>query len=117
VIFLTAKNQVEDEAMGLSLGAVDYLAKPISPPILFARVSTHLHAARRARVLQDRTRTWKRWCRAHRPAAGAGSHHHGDGHRWRKRATTKPATISAAPRTTCGAGRKAAGPPALQPMR
>jgi putative two-component system response regulator len=49
VIFLTAKNQVEDEALGLSLGAVDYLAKPISPPILFARVATHvnLRAARR----------------------------------------------------------------------
>ena len=42
VIFLTAKNQIEDEAMGLSVGAVDYLGKPISPPILFARVHTHL---------------------------------------------------------------------------
>ena len=45
VIFLTAKNQVEDEAMGLSLGAVDYIAKPISPPILFARVATQLTLA------------------------------------------------------------------------
>jgi len=42
VIFLTAKSQPEDEAMGLRLGAVDYLTKPISPPILFARVATHL---------------------------------------------------------------------------
>ncbi|MCG2584286.1 two-component system response regulator [Massilia sp. TS11] len=42
VIFLTAKSQVEDEAMGLTLGAVDYLTKPISPPILFARVATQL---------------------------------------------------------------------------
>jgi putative two-component system response regulator len=49
VIFLTARNQEQDEALGLSLGAVDYLAKPISPPILFARVATHvnLRAARR----------------------------------------------------------------------
>ncbi|SFV14143.1 response regulator [Pseudoduganella namucuonensis] len=42
VIFLTAKSQPEDEAMGLRAGAVDYLTKPISPPILFARVATHL---------------------------------------------------------------------------
>jgi putative two-component system response regulator len=43
VIFLTAKSQVEDEAMGLTLGAVDYLTKPISPPILFARVATQVN--------------------------------------------------------------------------
>jgi putative two-component system response regulator len=49
VIFLTAKSQVEDEAMGLTLGAVDYLAKPISPPILFARVATQL-TLRQARL-------------------------------------------------------------------
>ena len=53
VIFLTAKNQVEDEAMGLSLGAVDYIAKPISPPILFARVATQLHLRAARRELQD----------------------------------------------------------------
>ncbi len=43
VIFLTARTQVEDEASGLAMGAVDYLAKPINPPILFARVATHLN--------------------------------------------------------------------------
>jgi putative two-component system response regulator len=53
VIFLTAKNQVEDEAMGLSLGAVDYIAKPISPPILFARVATQLQLCAARRALQD----------------------------------------------------------------
>lgn len=42
VIFLTAKSQVEDEEMGLNLGAVDYIAKPISPPIVFARVANQL---------------------------------------------------------------------------
>jgi putative two-component system response regulator len=42
VLFLTARSQPEDEALGLRLGAVDYLTKPISPPILFARVATHL---------------------------------------------------------------------------
>ncbi len=42
VIFLTAKSQVEDEQKGLELGAVDYITKPISPPIVLARVKTHL---------------------------------------------------------------------------
>ncbi|MDG9425151.1 response regulator, partial [Streptococcus pneumoniae] len=53
VIFLTAKNQIEDEAMGLSVGAVDYLGKPISPPILFARVSTHLTLRAARKLLQE----------------------------------------------------------------
>lgn len=43
VIFLTAKSQVEDEEMGLNLGAADYIAKPISPPIVFARVANQLN--------------------------------------------------------------------------
>jgi len=42
VIFLTAKAQESDEAKGLSLGAVDYITKPISPPILKERVKNHL---------------------------------------------------------------------------
>lgn len=42
VIFLTAKTQEDDETKGFELGAVDYLTKPISPPILMARVHTHL---------------------------------------------------------------------------
>ncbi|WP_338759096.1 response regulator [Massilia sp. METH4] len=49
VIFTTAKNQPEDEARGLEAGAVDYITRPVSPPILFARIATHLalRAARR----------------------------------------------------------------------
>ena len=42
IIFLTAKSQENDEMKGLSLGAVDYITKPISPPILKARVKSHL---------------------------------------------------------------------------
>ncbi len=42
VIFLTAKTEVEDERRGLDLGAVDYITKPISPPILQARIKNHL---------------------------------------------------------------------------
>ncbi len=42
IIFLTAKDQIEDEAFGLMIGAVDYIVKPIKPSILFARIQTHL---------------------------------------------------------------------------
>jgi putative two-component system response regulator len=55
IIFLTAKSEVEDERKGLSLGASDYITKPISPPILEARVKTHLAAKAYADFLTDKT--------------------------------------------------------------
>ena len=55
IIFLTAKSEVEDERKGLSLGASDYITKPISPPILEARVRTHLLAKAYADFLTDKT--------------------------------------------------------------
>jgi len=42
VIFLTLKMEVADEARGFEVGAVDYIHKPFSPPIVKARVRTHL---------------------------------------------------------------------------
>ena len=42
VIFITARDDEEDETKGLELGAVDYITKPISPLIVQARVKTHL---------------------------------------------------------------------------
>jgi adenylate cyclase len=42
VVFLTSKSEVEDEQRGFDAGAVDYITKPISPPIVLARVHTHL---------------------------------------------------------------------------
>ncbi|MDK9721612.1 MAG: two-component system response regulator [Rhodospirillales bacterium] len=42
VVFLTAKSEEQDEALGLALGAVDYIAKPFSPPIVEARIRNHL---------------------------------------------------------------------------
>lgn len=42
VIFVTAMGEVQDETKGLELGAVDYITKPISPPIVKARVKNHL---------------------------------------------------------------------------
>ena len=42
VIFLTAMSAAEDEKKGLEMGAADYITKPISPPIVLARVKTQL---------------------------------------------------------------------------
>lgn len=42
VIFVTALSEVSDESAGFEAGAVDYITKPISPPVVRARVKTHL---------------------------------------------------------------------------
>jgi serine phosphatase RsbU (regulator of sigma subunit) len=42
VIFVTGKAEVVDETRGFEAGAVDYIHKPFSPPIVKARVKTHL---------------------------------------------------------------------------
>jgi adenylate cyclase len=42
VIFVTARTEEEDETRGFETGAVDYLTKPISPPVVLARVRTHV---------------------------------------------------------------------------
>ena len=54
VIFLTAKSDMEDEEQGLELGAVDYITKPVSPPILLARVRTQLALKASADFLRDK---------------------------------------------------------------
>ncbi|HVY98673.1 MAG TPA: two-component system response regulator [Dongiaceae bacterium] len=54
VIFLTAMSKSEDERVGLEAGAVDYITKPISPPILLARVKTHLQLKAGADFLKDK---------------------------------------------------------------
>ena len=56
VIFLTAKSEVEDERKGLELGAVDYITKPISPPIVLARVKTQLSLKAAADFLRDKAK-------------------------------------------------------------
>ena len=54
VIFLTAKKAVEDEKKGFELGAVDFIAKPINPPIVLARVATHLHVKASVDFVKDK---------------------------------------------------------------
>ncbi|TAN53191.1 MAG: response regulator [Methylococcaceae bacterium] len=48
VIFVTAMADMDRELQGLELGAVDYITKPFNPPVVSARVHTHL-ALRQAR--------------------------------------------------------------------
>ena len=54
IIFLTAKTEVVDETLGFELGASDYITKPISPPIVLARVETHLAIKRVQDFLKDK---------------------------------------------------------------
>ncbi|MGD7034809.1 HD-GYP domain-containing protein [Methylotuvimicrobium buryatense] len=42
VIFITALDSQEDQVNGFQLGAVDYITKPIMPPVVLARVQTHI---------------------------------------------------------------------------
>ena len=53
IIFLTALAAIEDEIHGLELGAVDYITKPISPPLVLARVDTQLKLKAAADFLRD----------------------------------------------------------------
>src|SRR4029079_38650 len=45
VLFVTAISEVDDETKGFSLGAVDYITKPVRPPIVKARVAAHIELA------------------------------------------------------------------------
>ena len=54
VMFLTSLDRPEDEELGFSLGAEDFIHKPISPPVVRARVRTHLALSRATRALQRR---------------------------------------------------------------
>jgi CheY-like chemotaxis protein len=56
VIFITAKKDVQDEQLGLALGAVDYITKPFSPLIVEARVRTQLALYEKARILREENR-------------------------------------------------------------
>lgn len=54
IIFITAKDQIEDEKKGLELGAVDYITKPIEPSITLARVKTHLELNTLRKKLEEK---------------------------------------------------------------
>jgi len=53
VIFVTAKGEVEDESHGFDVGAVDYITKPVSAPLVLRRVQTHLNLYDKKRLLDS----------------------------------------------------------------
>ena len=53
IIFLTAKWETSEEAKGLELGAVDYIRKPFSPPIIRARIRNHLELKKNRDLLEN----------------------------------------------------------------
>ncbi|ERI53878.1 response regulator [Pseudomonas sp. AOB-7] len=55
LIFLTAKSEVADEQLGFDLGAADYITKPISPPIVLARVKAQLQLKAATDYLRDKS--------------------------------------------------------------
>jgi diguanylate cyclase (GGDEF)-like protein len=53
VIFITEKHDSKSEAAGFECGAVDFLYKPLSPPMVQARVKTHIQLSKNAETLQN----------------------------------------------------------------
>ncbi|MHB8204039.1 MAG: response regulator [Desulfomonilaceae bacterium] len=56
VIFITSLLETEDETKGFDIGAVDYITKPVSPPVVLARVKTHLALYDQNRTLEEKVR-------------------------------------------------------------
>ncbi|MBP5855919.1 two-component system response regulator [Marivibrio halodurans] len=54
VIFLTARTDPDDERRGLELGAVDFISKPVNPPLVRARVHNHLILKSHADFLRNK---------------------------------------------------------------
>lgn len=54
VIFVTGMDEVSNETRGFSLGAVDFITKPVSPAIVRARVKTHLALYDQNRILEEK---------------------------------------------------------------
>jgi diguanylate cyclase (GGDEF)-like protein len=53
VIFITSLGEMEDEQKGLEIGAIDYISKPFSEPIVKVRVRNHLELKRTHDILSD----------------------------------------------------------------
>ena len=53
VIFITSHTDADEETKGLELGAVDFIAKPVNPAVVRARVKTHLTLKAHADLLRQ----------------------------------------------------------------
>lgn len=52
VVFITAKNEIDDIVRGFTVGGCDYITKPFYPEELFARVSTHIELQHSRKLLK-----------------------------------------------------------------
>ena len=52
ILFVTAHHEAQEETRGLSVGAVDFITKPINPAVVRARVHTHLTLKRQTDALK-----------------------------------------------------------------
>jgi signal transduction histidine kinase len=55
IIFITAKNDIQDKILGFSEGGVDYITKPFEPEEVLARVHTHIELQRARKWIQSYT--------------------------------------------------------------
>jgi len=60
ILFVTTLCDEQDESLGLALGAVDYITKPLRPSVILARVRNHLrlkaHQDHLEELVEERTR-------------------------------------------------------------
>jgi len=54
VIFVTALSSVKEEEKGFACGCVDYIIKPVSPPIVRQRVKTHMALYNQNQILEEK---------------------------------------------------------------
>lgn len=65
IIFLNIKSDIKDEMVGFNLGAADYITKPISPPLVKARVKTHIQLYNSQKQLQSHNIALEKKLREH----------------------------------------------------
>lgn len=53
IIFITAMADAENESMGFTLGAVDYISKPFNKTVVKARIRVHMQLKRQSRLLEN----------------------------------------------------------------
>ena len=56
VVFLTSRNDLEAEIRGFEMGALDFINKPFSPPVLIRRIATHIETDRLIKESQQALR-------------------------------------------------------------
>jgi len=56
VVFLTARNDAETEIRGFEMGALDFINKPFSPPVLIKRIEMHIETDKIIKESQKKVR-------------------------------------------------------------